>query len=84
MGDGTENGNFLLLYVLKMSLHRRVGGSKETKTPLRNIKMVPKENSIDHVTASSSQVFFNSLRRCHSRSHLLHEIVMSSYHTLNN
>ena len=36
-----KNGNFPLLYVLKMSLCRGVGGSKKAKTPLRNIKMVP-------------------------------------------
>ena len=39
---GPENGNFPLLYVLKMSLRRGVGGSKKAQTPLRNIKMVPK------------------------------------------
>ena len=38
---GLENGNFPLLYVVKMSLRRWVGGSKNLKTPLRNIKMVP-------------------------------------------
>ena len=41
MGGGSENDNFPLLYVLKMSLRRGVGGSKKAKTPLRNIKMVP-------------------------------------------
>ena len=35
---GPENGNFPLLYVMKMSLRRWVGGSKK---PLRNIKMAP-------------------------------------------
>ena len=34
---GPENGNFPLLYVVKMSLRRWVG----LKTPLRNIKMAP-------------------------------------------
>ena len=34
---GSENGHFPLLYVLKMSLRRGVGGAKKTKTPLRNI-----------------------------------------------
>ena len=41
---GPENGNFPLLYVVKMSLCRWVGGSKpqkSLKTPLRNIKMAP-------------------------------------------
>ena len=38
---GPENGNFPLLYVVKMSLRRWVGGSKSLKTPLRNIKMAP-------------------------------------------
>ena len=42
---GSENGNFPLLYVLKMSLCTKgVGGLKTAKTPLRNIKMVPKIN----------------------------------------
>ena len=35
---GPENGNFLLLYVVKISLRRWVGG---LKTPLHNIKMAP-------------------------------------------
>ena len=39
---GPENGNFPLLYVVKMSLRRWVGGSKRAqKKPLRNIKMAP-------------------------------------------
>ena len=41
---GPENGNFPLLYVVKMSF---VGGwvvQKRLKTPLRNIKMAPKYN----------------------------------------
>ena len=38
---GPENGNFFLLYVVKMSLRRWVGGSKKPKSPLRNIKMAP-------------------------------------------
>ena len=40
---GPENGNFPLLYVVKMSL---LGGwvvQKSLKTPLRNIKTAPKE-----------------------------------------
>ena len=38
---GPENGNFPLLYVVKMSL--RIGWVvlKSLKTPLRNIKMAP-------------------------------------------
>ena len=28
------------LYILKLSLHRGLGGSKKAKTPLRKIKMV--------------------------------------------
>ena len=43
MGGGSENGDFPILYVLKMSLRRGVGGSKKAKTPLRNIKMVPND-----------------------------------------
>ena len=35
------DGNYPLLYVLKMSLHRGVGGTKKPKQPLRNIKIVP-------------------------------------------
>ena len=41
---GPEKGNFPLLYVIKMSLRRWLGGwvvPKSLKTPLRNIKMVP-------------------------------------------
>ena len=36
---GPENGNFPLLYVMKMSLRRWVGGSKKIKknTPLQNL-----------------------------------------------
>ena len=38
-GGGPENGNFPLLYVMKMSLHRGVGGSeKHQNTPVRRIK----------------------------------------------
>ena len=36
---GPGNGNFPLLNVMKMSLHRWVGGSK--KPPLCNMKMAP-------------------------------------------
>ena len=40
-------GNFSLLYVVKMSLCIRwVGGSKNLKTPLRNIKMAPNQTVI--------------------------------------
>ena len=42
--DGLKNGNFPLLYVMKMSLARGVGGSKSLKTPLRNIEIVPNQN----------------------------------------
>ena len=38
---GPENGNFPLLYVMKTSLRRWVGGSKKPQNTLRNIKMVP-------------------------------------------
>ena len=41
---GPENGNFTLLYVVKMSLRRWVV-KKRIKTPLRNIKMAPKLDS---------------------------------------
>ena len=37
---GPENGNFPLLYVVKMSLRRWVV-QKRLKTSLRNIKMAP-------------------------------------------
>ena len=37
---GLENGNFLLLYVLKMSLHRGMGGWKKAWIHLSKIKMV--------------------------------------------
>ena len=37
---GPENGNFPLLYVVKMSLRRWVV-QKSLKTPLRNMKMAP-------------------------------------------
>ena len=39
--EGSENGNFPLLYLLKMSLCRGMGGSKKAKTTLHNIKMAP-------------------------------------------
>ena len=39
---GPENGNFPLLYVMKMSLRRGWVVLKSLKTPLRNIKMAPK------------------------------------------
>ena len=38
---GPENGNFPLLYVVKMSLRGWVV-QKSLKTPLRSIKMAPK------------------------------------------
>ena len=34
---GSENDNFPLLYVMKMTLRRGVGGSKNSQTPLRKI-----------------------------------------------
>ena len=37
---GPENGNFPLLYIVKMSLRRWVVQTS-LKTPLRNIKMAP-------------------------------------------
>ena len=52
----TENGNFPLLYVLKMSLRMEVGASREAKTSLRNIKMVPKCISCIYHTRNSSTV----------------------------
>ena len=44
---GPKNGNFPLLYVVKMSLRRWVGGSKNHKTPLRNIKMAPNSTTYE-------------------------------------
>ena len=38
---GPENGNFPLLYLTKMSLHRGWVVLKSLKTPLGNIKMAP-------------------------------------------
>ena len=38
VGDGSENGNFLLLYALKMFLRRGVVGFKKAKSPLSNVK----------------------------------------------
>ena len=46
---GPDNGNFPLLYVLKMTLCRWVGGSKSLKTPLRK-KNVPLSRLMDHLT----------------------------------
>ena len=43
MGD-PENGNFPLIYVVKMSLRTYLGGwvvQRSLNTPLRNIKMAP-------------------------------------------
>ena len=42
---GPENGNFLLLYAMKMSLRRGWVVLKSLKIPLRNIKMVLKLDS---------------------------------------
>ena len=39
---GPENGNFPLLYVVKMSLQGGWVVQKSLKTPLCNIKMAPK------------------------------------------
>ena len=41
MGGGTENYNFPLLYVMKMSVRRWKGILKSPKTPLSNIQMLP-------------------------------------------
>ena len=38
---GQKNGNFPLLYVMKMSLQWRWVVQKSLKSPLRNIKMAP-------------------------------------------
>ena len=38
---GPENGNCPLLYAVKMSLRRCVGGSKKPQNTQRNIKMAP-------------------------------------------
>ena len=43
---GPENGNFPLLYVVKMSLRRWVV-QKSLKTPLRNIKMAPYQSGFE-------------------------------------
>ena len=44
VGGGSENGNFPLLYAMKMPLRTRwVGGSKKPPNTLPNIKMVPKK-----------------------------------------
>ena len=42
MEGSSENGNFPLLYVLKMSFVGDWVVQKSPKTPLRNTKMVPK------------------------------------------
>ena len=51
---GPENGNFPLLYVVKMSLRRWVGASKSLKTPLRNIKMTPNSKFVSKRTQNAS------------------------------
>ena len=38
---GPENGNFPILYVMKMSLRRELVALKSLKTPLRKVKMAP-------------------------------------------
>ena len=43
---GPENGNFPLLYEVKMSLRREWVVLKSLKTSLRNIKMVPNQNCL--------------------------------------
>ena len=51
MGGGSENGNFFLNLCTDFFLRKRVGGSKKTKTPLRNIKkIVPWESNFYHDT----------------------------------
>ena len=64
---GPENGNFPLLYVVKMSLRRWVGGSKSLKTPLRNIKMAPNpsdtlKNEVEELTQTSQMEGTNTDR----------------------
>ena len=46
VGGCLENGNFPLLYVMKMSLCRGWVVLKSLKTPLRNIKMAPNTDNI--------------------------------------
>ena len=46
---GPGNGNFPLLYLVKISLHRWVGGSRRLKTPLRSIKMAPYSKEKDEI-----------------------------------
>ena len=52
VGGWSKNGNFPLLYVVKMSLRRWVGGSNSLKTPLRNIRMAPYKTIEFYLNAS--------------------------------
>ena len=60
---GPENGNFPLLYVVKMSLPRLVV-QKSLKTPLRNIKMAPKiaQTLPDYKTTPRLPQYFSELQ----------------------
>ena len=49
---GPENGNFHLLYVVKMALRRWVV-QKSLKTPLRNIKMAPNRVDSSNITSQT-------------------------------
>ena len=51
---GPENGNFSLLFVIKMFLRSTVSGSKKPQNTLHNVKMVPKSVLI-HLHQSINQ-----------------------------
>ena len=64
--SGPENGNFPLLYVMKMSLHRGLGSSRKPQNPLRNIKMVPyclaSLETTKHYKLTKSEVTYSYFR----------------------
>ena len=55
---GPENGNFPLLYVIKMSLHRGWVVLKSLKTPLRKIKMAPYLGSPNRLLVKKNSIQF--------------------------
>ena len=72
---GPENGNFPLRYVVKMSLRRWVGCSKNLKIPLRNIKMAPNNYSILYLREICQFLVDTfSLDRVWSRDNSAHDI----------
>ena len=80
---GPENGNFPLLYVVKMSY---VGGwvvQKSLKTPLHNIKMAPYRNikslSIILINFLASNTYYYLFLHLDIYSHIKKKLLPSNY-----